>query len=82
MIQHTKLSVPEPPRPLSNTFLAQGVTVSSKVLILGAGPIGCMCVLAAKAFGATSIMVTDLEEARLEVAKKCGASAVVQVLCP
>lgn len=34
------------------------ITADSKVLILGAGPIGLNILLAAKAFGATKIMLT------------------------
>eukprot|EP00667_Euglena_gracilis_P014091 EG_transcript_14595 len=56
-----------------------GVTVGSTVLVLGAGPIGIVCVLAAKAFGATHVAVVDLEPSRLEVAKQCGADQVIQV---
>ena len=55
-----------------------GVSVGTSMLIMGAGPIGLMCVLAAKAFGASKIVVVDLEAARLDVAKRCGATTVVQ----
>lgn len=49
------------------------VTCGSKVLILGAGPIGLVTLLAAKAFGATNVIITDIVENRLEIAKKLGA---------
>lgn len=45
--------------------------------IYGAGPIGLLTVLAAKAQGATDIVVFDLSEARLEKAKELGATHVV-----
>lgn len=35
-----------------------GVTVGSVVLVLGAGPIGLVTLLAAKAFGASKVLVT------------------------
>lgn len=35
-----------------------GVTVGSTVLVLGAGPIGLVSLLAAKAFGASQVIIT------------------------
>ena len=53
------------------------VTVGSSVVILGAGCIGLVTLLACKAFGATDITVCDVIPSRLEVAKKLGATRVV-----
>jgi len=53
-----------------------GVRVGSHVLITGAGPIGLVCLLVARASGATKIILTDLMEHRLQIAKKLGADAV------
>lgn len=44
-----------------------------KVAILGAGPIGILTAQSVKAFGAEAVMITDVSDYRLEVAKKCGA---------
>lgn len=49
------------------------VNVDSIVLILGAGPIGLVSLLAAKAFGASKVLITDISQYRLDVAKKLGA---------
>ena len=38
-----------------------GVTLNSKVLICGAGTIGLVCLLTAKASGASEIVVTGME---------------------
>jgi len=51
------------------------VAAGSHVLITGAGPVGLVCLLVAKASGATKVIVTDMMENRLEVAKKLGADA-------
>eukprot|EP01127_Copromyxa_protea_P001688 TRINITY_DN11623_c0_g1_i1.p1 TRINITY_DN11623_c0_g1~~TRINITY_DN11623_c0_g1_i1.p1 ORF type:complete len:366 (-),score=78.64 TRINITY_DN11623_c0_g1_i1:57-1127(-) len=51
------------------------ITAGSRVLITGAGPIGLVCLLVSKALGATSIVLTDMMENRLEVAAKLGATA-------
>lgn len=46
------------------------------VAIFGAGPIGVLTLLAAKAAGASNIVVFDLSEERLNMAKELGATAV------
>ena len=48
-------------------------------MIAGAGPIGCLTALAARAKGAAHVTVTDLVDAPLEVATACGADEVVNV---
>lgn len=49
------------------------------VLITGAGPIGCMAAAIARYCGARHVVVTDVNPYRLELAKKMGASQVVDV---
>ncbi|WP_309570272.1 NAD(P)-dependent alcohol dehydrogenase [Deinococcus sp.] len=44
------------------------------VAVLGAGPIGCTTVMAAKAAGATTIIAVDLEDFRLDLARQVGAT--------
>ena len=44
-----------------------GVGLGDKVLVCGAGPIGLVNVLTAKAMGASEIVVTDIAENRLKV---------------
>jgi L-idonate 5-dehydrogenase len=56
-----------------------GELLGRSVVIAGAGPIGCLTVLAARAKGAGQITVTDLVDEPLEVAKACGADQVVNV---
>jgi len=51
-----------------------GVSLGKRVLICGAGPIGLVNLLTAKAMGASEIVITDIMENRLEVAKKMGAT--------
>jgi L-iditol 2-dehydrogenase len=54
-----------------------GVTAGTRVLITGAGPIGLVTVQAARAFGATEIVVSDVNPARLELARDLGATHLV-----
>lgn len=49
------------------------------VLITGAGPIGCMAAAVAKHAGARYVVVTDVNPWRLALAKKMGATRVVDV---
>jgi threonine 3-dehydrogenase len=49
------------------------------VLITGAGPIGLMAAAVARFAGARFVVITDLNPYRLELAKKMGATAVVDV---
>jgi len=43
-----------------------------KVLVLGAGTIGNLVAQSAKALGAKSVMITDIQEYKLEIADSCG----------
>ena len=54
-----------------------GITAGSRVLVAGAGPIGVIAVQVARAFGATEIFVSDLDEARRQQALEFGATATI-----
>ncbi|XP_032514523.2 sorbitol dehydrogenase-like [Danaus plexippus] len=56
-----------------------GVTAGDFVLILGAGPIGLVTLLAARAMGASKIVITDILESRLETARELGADHTLLV---
>lgn len=47
--------------------------VGHKVLVCGAGPVGILAMLCAKAFGATKVCITDIDQSKLDLAKKMGA---------
>lgn len=53
-----------------------GVKLGQSVAIVGAGCIGLVTLLAAKAYGATQIIVGDVLDKRLEKARELGAIAV------
>lgn len=52
------------------------ITLGHKVLITGAGPIGLVCMLVAKASGASTVVIHDIDSDRLQVAKELGADQV------
>ena len=51
--------------------------IGEDVLITGAGPIGCMAAAIAKHVGARHVVITDVNEYRLELARKMGATRAV-----
>lgn len=53
--------------------------VGEDVLITGAGPIGIMAVAIARFVGARHVVITDVNDYRLELAKKMGATRAVNV---
>jgi threonine 3-dehydrogenase len=53
--------------------------VGEDVLITGAGPIGVMAVAIAKHVGARNVVITDMNDYRLDLARKMGATRAVDV---
>ncbi|WP_295804140.1 L-threonine 3-dehydrogenase, partial [uncultured Microbulbifer sp.] len=53
--------------------------VGEDVLITGAGPIGIMAAAVARHVGARHVVITDINDYRLELAKKMGATRTVNV---
>lgn len=56
-----------------------GPLLGKRVLVTGAGPIGALTIVAAKAAGAAEIVATDVVDGPLPVARKMGATATVNV---
>jgi L-iditol 2-dehydrogenase len=53
------------------------VSVGQSVAVLGCGPIGLVTLQAAKARGATQIIATDVQQPRLKLAAKLGATDII-----
>eukprot|EP00446_Apocalathium_sp_SHHI-4_P002094 CAMPEP_0177189186 /NCGR_PEP_ID=MMETSP0367-20130122/20132_1 /TAXON_ID=447022 ORGANISM="Scrippsiella hangoei-like, Strain SHHI-4" /NCGR_SAMPLE_ID=MMETSP0367 /ASSEMBLY_ACC=CAM_ASM_000362 /LENGTH=414 /DNA_ID=CAMNT_0018636703 /DNA_START=59 /DNA_END=1303 /DNA_ORIENTATION=- len=53
--------------------------VGEDVLITGAGPIGIMAVAICKHVGARNVVITDINDYRLNLARECGASLAINV---
>lgn len=53
-----------------------GDITGKKVLVLGGGPIGNLVAQTAKAMGAEKVLLSEISNARLETAKKCGIEVV------
>jgi len=50
-----------------------------RVLVTGAGPIGALCAAVAAEAGAAEVVVTDLQDFTLEVARRMGATRTINV---
>ena len=56
-----------------------GTTAGSRVLVTGAGPVGLVAAQCARAFGATEVVVADVNPHRLALAMELGATGVIRV---
>ena len=54
-----------------------GVSAGDRVLVTGAGPIGQLAMQCALAYGATEVTVSDVNERRLALAARTGATRIV-----
>ncbi len=70
------VSVMEPLGNAIHTVFA-GEIAGQTVLITGCGPIGLMCVPICRQSGATKIIATEINEYRLQLAKKLGADIII-----
>ncbi|MES2957737.1 MAG: L-idonate 5-dehydrogenase [Pseudomonadota bacterium] len=52
--------------------------LGKRVLVTGGGTIGCMCVIAARLAGAAEVVVADIADRPLEMARTVGADAAVR----
>jgi L-iditol 2-dehydrogenase len=54
-----------------------GDVTGKRIVVLGAGPIGNLTAQAAKSLGAKSVLITDISDAKLDIAQQCGIDATV-----
>lgn len=62
-----------------HSALRANVQLGDTVIVQGAGPIGLMCMIAAKLSGAARLIVIGGPAARLELAKKLGAHITIDI---
>ena len=60
-----------------NALEFSGVRLGDTVVIIGAGPIGCMIIGVARLMGAVKVIVVQRSRPRLELAKKFGADVYI-----
>lgn len=56
-----------------------GALLGRRVLVTGSGPIGALCMLVARRAGAAEIVVTDVADAPLAIARRLGADRTINV---
>ncbi len=78
-IPHDFASVQEPLGNAIDTVMSEDVA-GKTVAIIGAGPIGILAAGVANVAGATDIFITDVNDYRLEIAKKMGATTLLNPL--
>ncbi|TYR81069.1 L-threonine 3-dehydrogenase [Priestia megaterium] len=78
-LSHDVASIQEPLGNAVHTVLTENVTGKS-IIIIGCGPIGLMAVGVAKAAGAAMVVAMDVNEYRLQLAMKMGATVAVNPL--
>lgn len=52
-----------------------GMKLGDNVLVTGAGPIGILCGILARNFGANNVIITDISNFRLDIARKFGMTS-------
>ena len=65
-------AVAEPLACVIHAVKRAGLTCGQKVLVCGAGPMGLLSALAAQAFGANQVIITDINQKRIDHAKNIG----------
>jgi threonine dehydrogenase-like Zn-dependent dehydrogenase len=75
---HVSLTLGSLTEPLACSVRAVAHTgAPERLAILGAGPIGLLCLVAARAAGIEDILVSDISDRRLTVARAWGATATI-----
>jgi len=67
----------EPLACVLNGFELAQMKVGKTVLIIGAGPIGCLGIMVAKALGASKVILAEIDDYRLDTAKQFSADIYI-----
>ena len=76
-VSYDEGALAEPLGCVLNALELSQIRLGDTVVIIGAGPIGCMIIPVAKLLGATKIIVVQRSRPRLEAAKKFGADVYI-----
>lgn len=71
-LSYEEIAMVEPAAVAIHALRQARIDIGDEVLILGAGPIGIMLALWAEAWGASRVMLADVDEAKLAFAKQLG----------
>jgi L-iditol 2-dehydrogenase len=76
-VSYEEASLLEPVSTVVNSVERLGIGYGDNVLIVGSGPMGLIHVMMSKLRGAANVIVSDLVEERLEIARKLGATGTI-----
>jgi len=76
-VSDEEASIAEPMACALNGQMLAGVGIGDTVLVIGAGPIGCMHAALSRALGAATVIVSEPRKERLEQARQFGADYYV-----
>ena len=76
-MDYSKASMAEPLSTSVNVFTSHARLPVSSVAVFGSGPQGLLALQVARAAGASKVFVVDVNESRLAVAKRLGATHVI-----
>lgn len=79
-LDYEKASFIEPLAVVMHAILGINITVGDSIVVLGAGTIGMLTMQAAKASGAGTVIVVDIDDNKLEKAKELGATYTINSL--
>lgn len=76
-VSYDEAALAEPLGCVLNALELSDIKLGNTVVIIGAGPIGCMIISVAKKMGASKVIVVQRSRPRLEMARKFGADAYI-----
>jgi L-iditol 2-dehydrogenase len=76
-VTYDEAALAEPLGCVLNSLGLSNIRLGDTVVVIGAGPIGCMIIEVARKMGATKIIVVQRSRPRLEMAKKFGADVYI-----
>lgn len=76
-VSFTQAAVVEPLSIAVHAAAVSRLKLGNRAVVVGAGTIGLLIIQVIKAAGVTELIAVDLDEAKLEVAKKLGATRVI-----
>lgn len=76
-VTYDEAALAEPLGCVLNALELSNIRLGNTVVVIGAGPIGCMIIEVARMMGATKIIVIQRSRPRLELAKRFGADVYI-----
>lgn len=76
-VSYDEAAMAEPLGCVLNALELSNIRLGDSVVVIGAGPIGCMIIEVVRRMGATRIIVVQRSRPRLEMAKKFGADVYI-----